>query len=102
MLYCEEILKKGFPLCLFPEGKRSIDGKVDKPKPGFSRLVKVCGVPVVPVHIRGVKYVLSRLNPGFKLCKAELEVLPPLEATDDEARIKKEWLGLMRERDALV
>lgn len=38
---------------LFPEGKRSRDGSMDRFKPGLGMLVAGADVPVIPCHIRG-------------------------------------------------
>ncbi|MEA1997329.1 MAG: AMP-binding protein, partial [Gemmatimonadota bacterium] len=100
--YCEEILKKGCPLCLFPEGKRSIDGKVDNPRPGAGRLALRCGVPLVPVHIRGTKRVFSRMNRGLRLTNVEIEFPGVIEPKGTEKDITAAWLKVMTERDHLV
>jgi len=46
-------LKKGWGVCLFPEGTRSIDGKITPFKPGFGLLCRRGGAAVVPVLIDG-------------------------------------------------
>lgn len=46
-------IKGGGLVCLFPEGTRSPDGKLQKPKGGIGFLVIKSGVPVVPVYIDG-------------------------------------------------
>ncbi|GAB5558669.1 MAG: lysophospholipid acyltransferase family protein [Synoicihabitans sp.] len=45
------ILKAGRALILFPEGTRSIDGKMQKPKSGVGMIACKARVPVVPVRI---------------------------------------------------
>lgn len=47
------ILKKNRTVCLFPEGTRSVDGKISEIKPGFSLLTRKTGASVVPVVIDG-------------------------------------------------
>ncbi len=46
-------LKRGEIVLLFPEGTRTADGAVQPLRPGFSALVRRCGVPIVPVGIDG-------------------------------------------------
>lgn len=46
-------LREGHLLVLYPEGKRSSNGKLRSPKPGIGMLVARTGVPVVPVYIDG-------------------------------------------------
>ena len=46
-------LKENTTVCLFPEGTRSVDGKISEIKPGFSLLTRKTGAMVVPVVIDG-------------------------------------------------
>jgi long-chain acyl-CoA synthetase len=100
--YCLEVLKRGRVLCMFPEGKRSIDKKADTPKPGVAILSIAGSAPIVPVHIRGTGATLSRTRPGFHLSRIEIEILPPIEQQDSQEEILARWHQLMRERDHLV
>jgi len=47
------VLKAGGALCLFPEGTRTLDGKLQPPKAGIGFLIIKSGVPVVPAYIEG-------------------------------------------------
>ena len=47
------ILRAGEPLMIFPEGRRSVDGRPGRFVPGVFRLGLVAEVPVVPVTIAG-------------------------------------------------
>ena len=55
-----EGVRRGFALCVFPEGERSIDGKLKKFKKGPAILATTLKVPVVPVGIKGAHQVWSR------------------------------------------
>jgi 1-acyl-sn-glycerol-3-phosphate acyltransferase len=46
-------LQAGKVLCLFPEGTRSLDGRLQEAKGGIGFLVAKAGVPVVPVYVQG-------------------------------------------------
>lgn len=48
-----EVLKRGYPLVLFPEGTRSKTGRLMEAKPGIGFIVRRLGVLVVPVYIDG-------------------------------------------------
>lgn len=52
-----EILKKGYNIGIFPEGRRSSDGKIQKPRGGVSFLSYKTEAPVVPIGISGVFYI---------------------------------------------
>ena len=47
------ILKAGGALGLFPEGTRTLDGRLRLPKAGIGFLIMKAGVPVAPVYIDG-------------------------------------------------
>ena len=49
---------------LFPEGTRSLDGKVGRFKKGGLKLAIDLGVPIVPVGIVGTKQFQSNLKKG--------------------------------------
>ena len=48
-----DILKKGHPLLVFPEGTRSRDGELGKAQKGIGLLIAKSGVPVIPVRLEG-------------------------------------------------
>lgn len=54
-----EILNSGEVLGIFPEGHRSIDGKLQPGQPGAIVLAQRAGVPIVPVALSGICEVLS-------------------------------------------
>jgi long-chain acyl-CoA synthetase len=56
-------LRHGKILMLFPEGERSIDGRVKRFKKGAAILAQQLDLPVVPVAIRGVFGVWPRNRP---------------------------------------
>ena len=47
------LLKNGKSVCIFPEGKMTIDGKLGKPRGGATYMSHVANVPIVPVAISG-------------------------------------------------
>lgn len=49
-----EFLKQGKAICLFPEGKRTEDGRISEIKPGFSLMSRRSGAPVLPMVIDGM------------------------------------------------
>ena len=47
-------LSAGNIVGIFPEGKLTLDGKVDHFKPGIERIIKETAVPVVPIALEGM------------------------------------------------
>jgi 1-acyl-sn-glycerol-3-phosphate acyltransferase len=59
-----KMLKKGYNLIIYPEGTRSLDGKLHEFKPGVAKFHLESGVAVLPVAIRGTYELMP---PGAKL-----------------------------------
>ncbi|MHC4783340.1 MAG: lysophospholipid acyltransferase family protein [Planctomycetota bacterium] len=49
-----EVLKRGHIVCLYPEGARTFDGRIDEIKPGFSLLMRRSGATLIPMIIDGI------------------------------------------------
>ncbi len=78
-----EVLKKGKNLIIFPEGTRSLNGKMGDFKQTFAILSRELNVPVVPVAIKGSYDVLpsgSRFPRLFR--KVYVEFLEPVHPGD--------------------
>jgi 1-acyl-sn-glycerol-3-phosphate acyltransferase len=71
-------LKHGGVIVIYPEGTRSLTGKIQKGKTGVARLALWAKVPVVPVGIMGTFEILPKGKniPGMK--KATLHFGKPL------------------------
>ena len=54
------LLNQNIPVLTFPEGTRSKTGRMQPPKPGIGRLVRMSGAPVVPVYIHGSLGIAKR------------------------------------------
>jgi long-chain acyl-CoA synthetase len=52
--YTGELTEKGFCPLIFPEGRRTPDGRLLPFKPGAARIATRLDLPVVPVYIRGL------------------------------------------------
>jgi 1-acyl-sn-glycerol-3-phosphate acyltransferase len=81
------LLQAGACLCVFPEGTRSLDGRVAPFRSGAFRAAIAAGVPVVPVAIHGAGAVLPprgffRVRPG----RIALRFGAPLSATDADPK----------------
>ena len=56
--YIGEVLESGFSVLIFPEGRRTETGAIDRFRPGIGMIAARLGVPVVPVRIEGLDRVL--------------------------------------------
>ena len=56
-------LKQGKVVVLFPEGTRSLDGRIQELMPGFGAIAKKAKVPIVPVLIDGMAQAWPRTQP---------------------------------------
>lgn len=52
------LIKAGKIVVIFPEGSRSLDGRLQVPKPGIGVIVAQTGCPVVPAYLKGTYEVL--------------------------------------------
>jgi 1-acyl-sn-glycerol-3-phosphate acyltransferase len=56
-----ELLKQGRAILMFPEGTRSLSGRLLKPKPGVGLIACMAGAPIVPAYVTGT----SKLRDAF-------------------------------------
>lgn len=67
----KEVLRRGDLFCIYPEGTRSLDGKLHKGHTGVARLALELNVPVVPVAMLGT---FEKKPKGMKGMKKEVEL----------------------------
>lgn len=98
---CLEVLAAGAALVLFPEGTRSRDGRVYRPRSGVARLSAAAGAPVVPVGVVGTEDLwpvggAPRPFGGVARVVFGRAIAPPVDAPGDRRRFAGEL------HDALV
>jgi 1-acyl-sn-glycerol-3-phosphate acyltransferase len=71
-------LRRGHSLMAFPEGTRSIDGRVKEFKKGVFYMAIEAGVPIAPVVINGTRLVMPRDEKRVVPGDVYLEVLQPV------------------------
>lgn len=67
-------LKEGKALGIFPEGRRSPDGRLQKPEAGIGLLVSKSAAPIVPVYVSGTDKALARGKKFITLCKVTAKI----------------------------
>ncbi len=93
------ILKHNKALCIFPEGERSIDGKVKEFKKGIGIIAKEFDIPLVPVYIKGAFEAWPRTQRFPKLHPIKIRFGDPVSKKDLIERGMK--LGAEDEYDAI-
>ncbi len=71
-------LKKGEVIVVYPEGTRTLTGKIQKGKTGVARLALWAKVPVVPLGIKGTFEILPKGKVIPRLKKATLKFGRPI------------------------
>jgi long-chain acyl-CoA synthetase len=56
--YAGDLVSEGTSILIFPEGRRSETGEIDRFRPGVGILASRLGIPVIPVRLEGVENVL--------------------------------------------
>jgi 1-acyl-sn-glycerol-3-phosphate acyltransferase len=80
MAHCRAHLARGTPLLLFPEGTRSMDGRLQRFKDGAFRLAFESGAPVIPIALTGTFDAMPKQGLMIrKGMRAEVRVLPALD-----------------------
>lgn len=53
--YAVHVVEDGFALCMFPEGTRSVTGKIERVLPGAAFVALRTGAPILPVAVTGTQ-----------------------------------------------
>jgi 1-acyl-sn-glycerol-3-phosphate acyltransferase len=77
-----EGVRNGKSLAVFPEGTRSIDGRLQPFKPGAFKIALRAGVPIVPVTIRGTHKVLPKGSLAPRGGRVEVIIGEPIETRE--------------------
>jgi len=84
----EQALNEGDLVCVFPEGKLTRNGKMNKFRPGVERILQTTPVPVIPMALNGLwgsafsrhpSNIILRILKGIR-SSVELTVAPSLRA----------------------
>jgi len=79
---CEELLREGNSVMLFPEGTRSQTGVLKAFKPGAFELATRIGVPVLPIAISGTFAALPKHGLRIAPQRVIVRVLPAVEPSE--------------------
>ena len=103
-----DVLKRGDLLGIFPEGTRSVDGKVHKGRTGVIRMALMTGAPIIPVGMTNTDVILPKGVHWPKFKKCVINVGEPMDLSqykgmqDDREVCRKLADELMRRIAALA
>lgn len=88
-----EILESGELFGIYPEGTRSLDGKLHKGRTGMARIALIARVPIVPAAMIGTFEAMPKSRRVPKLSKCSVVLGPPIDTSP--------WYGKEDDRAAL-
>jgi long-chain acyl-CoA synthetase len=78
MEHTVDLIDRGWSVLIYPEGTRSLSGEMQPFKPGVGLLAVGLGVPVVPIHLRGVYAILPKGSGAPRRGPVEVTIGEPL------------------------
>jgi len=82
-----EVLERGGVLVIFPEGTRSVDGRLRDPEPGAAMVALRTGVPVLPAAVVNSHRILPKGARWPRFEQVTVRFGPPLTAPKIEGRL---------------
>ena len=86
------ILDSGKALAIFPEGRRSRHGHLEKPLPGSALIAYLSGAPVLPIGVSGTEQIKG-ISWIFRRPKITVNIGRPFYLTPDNGKANKEELA---------
>ena len=84
-----DYIKKGISICIFPEGRRSRDGKMQPFKEGSMKMASKTGCTIIPMAISNSAEIFENHIPKIRPCKVIVEYGAPIypkELTKEEQK----------------
>jgi len=80
----EALLKRGKPLVIFPEGRLSEDGRLQRIQPGAALLSVRTGAPIVPTGLQNTDQIIpyGSVTPTFSRDPVRVMFGPPISPAD--------------------
>ncbi len=76
-----QVLRRGAPIAIFPEGTRQLSGRLGEAKRGVAILAALARVPIVPVLVQGTFEALPPGSRGLQKAKIRVAFGPPIPYT---------------------
>ena len=81
-----DALRSGLHIMVFPEGTRSLDGRLATFKKGPFFLAQETQVPIVPIAISGTERMMKKGSSAITPGVARVQMLPAIDSTQYETR----------------
>lgn len=84
-----DYVKNGISICIFPEGTRSRDGKLQPFKEGSMKIASKTGCAIIPIAITNSAQIFEKHIPRIRPCKVIVEYGAPIypkELTKEEQK----------------
>jgi 1-acyl-sn-glycerol-3-phosphate acyltransferase len=91
-------LRQGEGLLLFPEGTRTVGGKLGRGQAGVGFLARKSGVPVVPAFVRGTDIALSKADKKLRRASITVWFGEPLAISAASGESDEEFAGRVMDR----
>jgi len=91
-------LKQGMALVMFPEGTRTLDGRVGPMLPGLGTIARKAAVPIVPTLIDGAFQAWPRGRALPRPASVIVEYGPPIRPAEFADLTAEELVALLRNR----
>jgi long-chain acyl-CoA synthetase len=82
--YIGDVIEGGFSVLIFPEGRRTMNGAIDRFRPGIGMIAARLNVPVVPVRIEGLDRLLHQTWRMARPGRVRVAFGEPLQLTGDD------------------
>jgi len=82
LIKIKKLLKKGYSLAVFPEGRRSADGKIGRFHKGPFYLAEKLNLDITPVLLHGFGYTMPKHDYNLKWSDLSTKILPRIKPED--------------------
>jgi long-chain acyl-CoA synthetase len=88
LAHCGDLVDEGYSLLLFPEGTRSLDGRLQPFKPGVGLLGRELRLPIVPIYLAGLHEVLPKASCQPRPGPVHVSIGEPLRLEDTLSNVE--------------